>query len=124
MKNCIENDVASFWIQDEILFFNYKPGVAIHLPEAIRIVSDRLKLQQGEAYPILCNIQGVKEVSKQARRYLATEGTLLTKAVAFISHTPLAHILSQLYVKGNMPSIPTCVVQTKEEGIKFLKEFK
>ncbi|WP_338356907.1 hypothetical protein [Yeosuana marina] len=118
-----ENDFASFWIKRGVLFFIYKEDVDINLPIAMQIVSDRLKLQKGKAYPVLCDIRGVKNIDMNARRYFAAEGSIFIKAVALISDTPLSHIFSEIYVKGNTPPIPTKIFNEDTEALTFLSEF-
>ncbi len=123
MKNSFENEYAEYCIDNGVVLFVYKQNIAIELAGAMEIVSDRLKLQKGKAYPILCDIRGIKDINKDARRYLATEGSLLTKAVAFISDTPLSQMLTDLYLIANIPPIPTKVVGNELEGMEFLLEF-
>lgn len=118
-----ENDFASFWIKRGILFFIYKENVEINLPAAMQIVSDRLNLQKGKAYPVLCDIRGVKNIDMNARRYFETEGSVFIKAVALISDTPLSSVFSEIYVKGNTPPIPTKIFDQDTEALRYLSEF-
>ncbi len=123
MKKGIVNDYATYKIDNGILFFTYKENIILRLAEAIEIVTERIAFQNGKAYPILCDIRGIKHIDKDARRYLSTEGAQLTKAVAFISDNPLSHILSNVYLKANTPPNPIKVVGTELEGIKFLSDY-
>ncbi|MCM4167371.1 hypothetical protein KCTC52924_02953 [Arenibacter antarcticus] len=123
MKSSIENECARLWIENGILYFTYKENVVIRLEEVIRIVADRLKLQQGKPFPILCNTIGIKTMEKDARLYFATEGSKLTIAVALISDNPLSQILTNMYVVGGLPSAPTKIVANEKEGLEFLSGF-
>ncbi|WP_428743302.1 hypothetical protein [Tenacibaculum sp.] len=118
-----DNNYASFGIKEGILSFVYKEGVDIDLPAAMEIVSDRLRLQKGKTYPVLCDTRGVKSIDMNARRYLSTEGSVFIKAVALVSDTPLSHIFSEIYVKGNTPPIPTKIFNNEAEGLNYLSEF-
>lgn len=120
--NC-ENKYASFWIEKGILYFHYKEGVEIQLPIAIQIVKDRLRLHRGRAYPVLCDMDGIIDIDLDSRRYFAEEGSILIKAVALVSFTPLSHLISKAYIAGNSPPIPTGIFQMKEEAIRFLSEY-
>lgn len=122
MENYIENNYATFWLQNGIVHFVYKDHVNIQYPEAMQIVADRLKLQQGKPYPVLCNIKGLKEIDKDSRRFLFYEGSSLIKAVAFVSLTPLSSILTKLYTR-NKPTIPTKVFYTEHEALEFLSQY-
>ena len=123
MKKNFENEYAEYGIDNGIVRFIYKQNIAIQLAGAMEIVSDRLKLQKGRAYPILCDIRGIIDINKDARRFLANEGSSLTIAVAFISDNPLSQILTDLYMLANMPPIPTKVVSSELEGLQFLSDF-
>ncbi|MBD0831510.1 DUF7793 family protein [Aestuariibaculum sediminum] len=122
MERYTENNYASFWLQNGIIHFVYKNQVSIKYPMAIKIVADRLKIQQGVSYPVLCNIKGLKEIDKDSRRFLSNEGSSLITAVAFVSHTPLSSILTKLYTR-NKPIIPTEVFQTEQEALEYLSQY-
>lgn len=118
----IENDYASLWIENNLLFFIYKEHVDIDLKAAIKIVEDRLKIQNGLSYPILCDIRGIRNINIEARDYLASEGSLYSTAVALISNTPLSDILSAMYVANSSPKVPTKVFTNYDEGLQYLKK--
>ncbi len=119
----LENDFASYRLVNDILYFDYKESVVVHLEEAIKIVDDRLKFQEGQSYPILCNTLGIKSMDKEARWYLATEGSQLAIAVALIGGTPLSRLLSDMYILDSTPSVPTKIVANEEEGLDFLTSY-
>lgn len=119
----IENNFSSFWIEREVLYFKYKEGVEIRLPAAIQIVRDRMKLHRGKAYPVLCDISGVINIDLNSRRYLAKEGSTLIKAIALVSITPISNLISEVYISGNSPPIPTRMFKMKEEAMEFLSRY-
>ncbi|MCR9228780.1 MAG: hypothetical protein NXH90_15280 [Flavobacteriaceae bacterium] len=119
MKKHVENDMASMWLENEILFFSWKKEVDLDLSIAQRIVGDRLQLQQGKDYPVLCNLNGLRSVEKDAWCYLVGEGSELIKAIALVYSTPLEYVLSQ-YFKKRMSSIPTQVFGEQSEAKEFL----
>ncbi|NDV43099.1 hypothetical protein [Flagellimonas sediminis] len=119
MKKHVENDMASMWLENEILFFSWKKEVDLDLSIAQRIVGDRLQLQQGKDYPVLCNLNGLRSVEKDAWCYLVGEGSELIKAIALVYSTPLEYALSQ-YFKKRMSSIPTQVFGEQSEAKEFL----
>jgi hypothetical protein len=65
----------------------------------------------------------VEEVDKPARDYLASEGSILLKAVAFIVGNPMSNIISYFYLKTTKPSIPTKAFQDVEEAKLFLEKY-
>lgn len=120
----IENEHAEFWIEKEILFFVYKKGVSIDRSVAIKAVEDRLTLQQGKAFLILCDIRGVKSIDKAARNYLAIEGSVLIKAAALLVNNPLTDVLSGFYIKTNRPPITIEVFAEEESALAFLDTYR
>ena len=121
---CIKNNHACLHVKGGILFFKYKDHTHIGLRQAIEIVSARMQLQKGVSYPILCDIRGIKVIDKDARRYLAKEGSLYSKAVALIVDTPVSESISNLFLKTNNPSVPTKIFKNEEEGLQFLESYK
>lgn len=119
----IENKFATFWTEKGILYFEYKEDVKIHMPAAVRIVKDRLKLHRGKPYPILCDIGGIADIDLHSRRYFALEGSTLIKAVALLCITPLSNSFSDIYISGNSPAIPTRIFNIREEAVEFLSSF-
>lgn len=61
--------------------FIYKEGIDIDLATARKIVSFMVELSKGKKYPVLCNVNGIRCIDVNARRFLATEGSVLIKAV-------------------------------------------
>ncbi len=119
----IENSYASYKFLNDIVYVRYHIGITIDRKGAIKIVEDRLNLQEGQAFPVLCDIRGVKDINKSARDYLALEGSILIKAVAFIVEPPLSDIMSKFYLKASKPPIPTKSFQIFEEAEEFLSKY-
>ncbi|MGB3345427.1 MAG: hypothetical protein WBA61_16070 [Aequorivita sp.] len=119
----IENNFALYTLDGGLLFIRYHKGVVIDHEAAVRIVADRLKLQNGICYPALCDVRGIEEVDKPGRDYLAREGSILLKAVAFIVGNPMSDILSYFYLKTTKPSIPTKAFQDMDEARLFLENY-
>ncbi|GAA3586913.1 hypothetical protein Q4Q39_19255 [Flavivirga amylovorans] len=123
MIDHLENEYAKFWIEKDILYFVYKDGISIDQSVAIKVVEDRLLLQQGKAFLILCDMRGIKKINKSARNYLALEGSTLIKAVALLVNTPLSSTISGFYIKTSNPSITTQVFTEQEDALKFLNNY-
>lgn len=118
-----ENNYAFYKLDGRILYIRYHIGIVITLNAAVKIVADRIRLQDGVSYPALCDIRGVKEVYKPARDYLALEGSVLLKAVAFIVENPMSEVLSMFYIKTTKPPVPTQSFQNQKDAERFLAEF-
>lgn len=119
-----ENEYAHFWIQNNILFFEYKPDIVIDLNAAHRIVADRIHMQNERAYPILCDIRGVVDFDKAARDYLAQSGSVLTKAVGLVVQQNVSLIMTSFYLKICKPRVPTKLFTDKSAALAFLEAYK
>src|SRR5690606_35149037 len=122
MGKYLEHDLASFRIEKGILHINYKENVTIFLRDAMEVVAQRLVFQEGKAYPILCHIKGVVNIGKDARKYLAMEGSILIRALALVSNTPLSDILSKVYMKAN-PAIQIKMFTEEIKALEFLSQW-
>lgn len=122
MQKYVENDYAFFWVNNDVLHILYKENVSILLDVAMRVLADRLHIQQGKPYPILCNITGVVDMDKDARRFFASEGSVLIKALALISTDPMSHIFSRVYLNDN-PPIQIKIFTEESRALEFLSQF-
>lgn len=90
----------------------------------MQVVKDRILLQEGRQFPILCDIRGVKEIDKPARSYLALEGSVQITAIAFIVDSPVSVMLTKFYLKTSKPPVPTRSFKNIEEALVYLNGFK
>lgn len=122
-RSFVENEYARLWIQNRILFFEYKSGVQITLEVARKVVADRVALQNGRAFPILCDISGVLGSEKAARDYLSLSGSVLTRAISFLVAPTVPLAILRFYLEKNKPPIPTAHFSDKAQAIKFLEPY-
>ncbi len=120
---CFENQNAKFWIDGGILFFVYKPNTVIDLDVAMRVVADRILLQNERYFPVFCDIRGITSTHKAGRDYLARSGSVFTKAVALIVNEHLSMTMSTFYLEISRPSVPTQIFSLEQEALDYLKEF-
>ncbi|MFD2939196.1 DUF7793 family protein [Flavobacterium notoginsengisoli] len=118
-----ENQNARFWIEDGILFFEYKPRTAIDLEVAMRVVADRIAFQNERHFPVFCDTRGIASIDKAARDYLAKSGSMLAKAVALIGSENVSITMSTFYLEISRPSVPTRIFTIREEALDYLKSF-
>ena len=118
-----ENRDASFWIENGILFFQYKPNTTIDLEVAMRVVADRIAFQNERHLPVFCDTRGIASIDKAARDYLAKSGSMLAKAVALIGSENVSMTMSTFYLEISKPSVPTRIFTIEQEALDFLKGF-
>lgn len=118
-----ENQNAKFWIEDEILFFEYKPNTTVNLEVAMRVVADRVAFQNERYFPVFCDTRGIASIDKAARDYLAKSGSMLAKAVALIGSENVSITMSTFYLEISKPSVPTRIFTVEKEALDYLKDF-
>lgn len=118
-----ENQFAEYWLEDGVLFFVYKPGTHMNLEAAKQVVKDRLAVQNGESYPVFCDMRGVRDSDKPARDYLAKEGSSLVRSVAVLTDSPVTKIMLNFYLTISKPLIPTKMFTDRNQALQYLKHF-
>lgn len=123
MLHYYENDYAVYEIKESILYITYKEDLVIDYQAAQIIVHDRLSIQSYKSYLILCDVSSVRDITLEAREYLAIYGSTLTKAVALVSHSPSLSSLSKYFLIINQPTAITLLFSDTHSAETYLKEF-
>lgn len=123
MKKYTENEMATMWFENDILFFIWKEQVQIDLPGAKKVVADRIRLQQGKPYPVVCSLKGLKNVDKEAWRYLANEGTDLITHLALVAVTPLERAFSE-FIITKMETLSTTLFEDMDQASRYLSQHR
>ncbi len=124
MHDRLENDFADLWIDDGILYCEYKPYSIITLEAAKQVVTDRLKLQGELSLPVLCDIRTIANTEKPARDFMTREGTTLCSTIAFLAEPGYTKELLNFYLATNMPGIPVSLFIEKQKALEYLNNFK
>jgi hypothetical protein len=118
-----ETAYLKLWIDQGILFCEYADHLEMDLNIAKLCVESRVEFSKGISYPVCIRVKKIKSIDKQARQYLANEGTALVKAGALIIGSPVTKILGNIFLQIDKPSVPTRLFTNEEEGIEWLKKF-
>lgn len=114
-----------FWIENDVIFGKYKPGLVINLEVAKEAVNDRKKISNGISKPFLIDITELVSVDAKARKYLASaDGCEFLSAGAIYTHNKLLAFLGNAWILLDEPLIPVKVFTNKEAGLKWLEPFK
>lgn len=111
------------YIREGILYFTYLPIRNFDLQVAEQIVNMRLSLQREKPYPILCDIRQLSFPTLEARHYLALQGSILTKAVAYLTLPQGSTPLTRFFIHVDQPLIPNAMFTLKEEAIRYLEQY-
>ncbi|GAA4841844.1 hypothetical protein [Algivirga pacifica] len=118
-----ETQFAEIYLSDGILFYDYKPMNELSLKVAEECVQDRILFSNKTTYPCLFNIQSVKEVSKDARDYLANEGNQYILASAIVISSPIVKMLANFFIRVNKPKNPTKIFTDEVNAVEWLNQF-
>lgn len=121
MERFSETEFCKFWIDEGLLYFIYKPIPYLNLEIAQSIVSRRLLFQESQPFFIFCNTGGIADSSKDARDYLAQQGSLLANAIAIYDQRGIGKFMLNYYLIRNKPIVPTEFFTNHDEAIAFLK---
>lgn len=119
-----ETTYSKIWMADGILIFVYKPLPILDYSTAKIVVNERLHYQQDTSFPVLCDLQGIKDADKSSRDYLANEGSSLLKAVALVDTRAIIEALLRVYIHRSKPLIPTQLFENQYEAMHFLKSYR
>lgn len=113
-------------VDNDIIFFKYKPSIEIDINTAKDMVKSRLDYTGGQSVYTLIDFTNVKSVTKEARDYMnSPEGGL--KGIlggAFLSNSVVATLFVNLYLKVSRPSIPAKFFTNSSDAINWLKKIK
>ena len=113
-------------IENDIIFFKYKPSIEIDLQTAQDLVSSRLDYTGEQSVYTLIDFTNVKSVSKEARDYMNSVNGGLKGILggAFLSNSVVATLFVNLYLKVSNPSIPAKFFTNAEDAIVWLRKIK
>ena len=122
-KENMENAFAEFWIENRILYIRYKPDIFIDIVAARNIVADRITFQKGKPYPILCYTEGIATSTKDGRDYLASKGSVLSIAIAYLASPTVSLAMLHFFIEKNNPSVPSEIFTSEMAARKYLQSY-
>lgn len=123
ISSCFENDLATIYTENGILYLTFKPIALVNLTMAKSLIKARLALQNGMSLPILCDTRSMRNADKAAREYFAHEGMFLIKAVCLLANHHATEALLKFSFRINRPLIPTKICDNEAEALEFLKRY-
>jgi len=119
----LDNEYCKVELSGSIIFGTWKDSF-IDLDIAKKAVSKRLEVTEGKSYPVLINIKSVKDSTKEARDFLASEkGCEGITAGAILVDSILANMIAYLFIYLNKPQIPTKVFKDEAKAKEWLGQF-
>lgn len=125
MQKQLDTPYVYLELEDDLLIGYYKKDKKIDLTAAKQIVRDRLALAGDQPVLALAINLGVKNMTKDARDYLASEeGVKKVIAGAIIVGSPVGSFIGNWYLSISKPLVPSRIFTRKEAAIKWLQQFR
>lgn len=110
-------------LEEGILLATWK-AVKIDINTAKAAIRIRLDVTKGERYPALIKIASIKDSTKEARDFLASEeGCRGLIAGAIILSSIVEEVMASLYIYLNKPIIPTKIFRDEIKAKKWLAHY-
>jgi hypothetical protein len=121
----IKTRTATLWIgEDGIGRLAILHGAEETLEDVINNVEAGIKLDEGRKIPLLCDISGLKSISREAREfYTGEETTKLVSASAILVDSQVGRLIGNFFIAVNRPSYPTRIFISESKAIEWLKGF-
>jgi hypothetical protein len=121
----IEDASTLLWMEDGIIFFEYKPDTVVNLEVQKKNIEDRISLSEGIPRPILADCRGIKYWTREAKAYsLTPESQKLVKAIAMVQGNYIHTITWNFAMKFMKPVFPTRVFNDISSALAWLQKFK
>lgn len=124
-KHYLLNDLYEIWIHDEILYIRYLYPMVVDLELSKKMLSDRTKVAEDKAYPILGDGEVVKYWTKEAKEFHSSyEYSRLVKAFALTVRSPVISIFFNFYNRFYKGAFALEFFQNEYDALKWLEKYK
>lgn len=120
----VENEIIKYWIEDGILFSEYKKPLNIEAKNIKEIIDLRHEISDKEKQYWCLNITNVKSLSKEARDYAELHGQDFLHATATIVNSHVTMFIFNIFAKIKKVEIPFRAFTSKEKAVAWLNERK
>jgi hypothetical protein len=119
----VENEHAVVTEENSILICRFKKGLHMDLEIAKTCVQLRMDFSGGKPYAVMVDMRELVSLSKDAREYMASEGSRLIIAGALIVSSPLTRTISNIFLMLNRPPVPVRLFNSETAALAWLREF-
>jgi hypothetical protein len=117
----IDNQHIRFWLEDGILFSEYKAPFEMTLENSKEIYDLRAKISDGQFQYFCYDISKLRSMSLEARKYGEIHGQEHLHCSAIIVNSMLTKFIYSIFLKLYTVKIPTKAFHSKEEAVNWLK---
>ncbi|MBI1837402.1 MAG: hypothetical protein HYR91_09075 [Flavobacteriia bacterium] len=120
----LENEHIRFWIEDGILFSEYKQPFNMTLENSKDIYMLRETISNGNPQYFCYDICNLKSMTKEARDYGEKYGQNLLIASSIVVNSHLTLFLYNTFLKIKKVKIPVKAFKDKKDAVEWLNELR
>lgn len=120
----VENDFIKFWIEDGILYSQFKKPIIINMEKIKALIELRTEISAGEKQYWCYDFKNIESYDKEARDYAEIYGQEDLYACAAIFNSHIAKFTLNTFMILKTPLIPLKGFTKKQEAVNWLNEIK
>lgn len=120
----LENDFIKFWIEDGILYSEFKKVTNVSLEQIRTLINLRTEISENKNQYWCFNFKNLKSFDKDARDYSEKYGQEHLNACAAVLDSHVSKFIMNTFIKLKKPVVPLKGFSNKEEAITWLNEIK
>lgn len=124
IKESFESPYVTMWLDGNLMCARYAKNLHMTLEVAKSVVGARLFFTKGKSYPLLVDMTGIKSVTTEARKYMATVGVTWVTAGALITGSQLSKTIGSIFLAIDKPTVPTKIFTDEQKARLWLEQYK
>jgi hypothetical protein len=120
----VENDFIKFWIEDDILYSQFKKPTDGTIENIQAIIDLRNSISDNKKQYWCYDFNGIKSYDKEARDYAEKKGQEHLYACAVILNSHIARFILNTFMILKQPKVPLKGFTEKNKAINWLNELK
>lgn len=120
----VENDFIKFWIEDNILYSQFKKPTDGTIDNIKAIIDLRHQISDDKKQYWCYDLNGIKSHDKDARDYAEKNGQEHLYACAAILNSHIAKFILNTFTMLKNPTVPLKGFTKKNDAINWLNELK
>ena len=119
----LDNEYGKYELENGIMIVSWKKSF-IDLATAKNTVNSRIAAAAGQKYTFLLKIKSIRDSTKEARVFLASEKACAGMiAGAIFVDSALEHMLANFFIYMSNPVIPTRIFKDEAKAKEWLMQF-
>lgn len=120
----VENDFVKFWIEDDILYSQFKKPIDGSVENIKALIDLRTEISNGEKQYWCYDFNGIKSYDIEARNYADKNGQEHLYACAVIFNSDVARFILNTFMGLKKPVVSLKGFAKKNDAINWLNELK